>query len=175
IGHFLNVRLHARRTARDAFGALATVLTGSAAISKQLNPGNGYMASNERLLQFGLGPLDRVPQMEVRWPSGEVTTLVDVPVDVTVELVEGAKHAVVWDAKTGAARRWSVEETARESRPNSVPHGRIHLDRSVSVRREYSNWFPVHTPSPDARQNVVRSTHRASHAGTADSHPSKGD
>ncbi|MCA8998567.1 MAG: VCBS repeat-containing protein, partial [Planctomycetaceae bacterium] len=50
IGHFLNVRLHARRTARDAFGALATVLTGSAAISKQLNPGNGYMASNERLL-----------------------------------------------------------------------------------------------------------------------------
>jgi tetratricopeptide (TPR) repeat protein len=95
-GHFLCVRLHARTTARDAIGSVVEVEAGGRRWSKQLVAGDGYMASNERLLQFGLGQAGAVALVRILWPSGETTTLRNLPVDSTIELVEGAVHGVLW-------------------------------------------------------------------------------
>jgi hypothetical protein len=38
---------------------------------------------------FGLGDVDRVDVVEVRWPSGHVDRVPDVPVDRYVTLTEG--------------------------------------------------------------------------------------
>ncbi len=96
LGHFLNVRLHARLAARDAIGSVVEVNAGNRHWSKQLVAGDGYMASNERLLQFGLGKDVAVSQLRVNWPSGATTTIRELPVDVTIELVEGASQGVTW-------------------------------------------------------------------------------
>lgn len=96
VGHFLNVRLHARATARDAIGSVVEVEAAERHWSKQLVAGDGYMASNERVLQFGLGKAAAVSQLRINWPSGATTTIRDLPVDVTVELVEGALRGVLW-------------------------------------------------------------------------------
>jgi tetratricopeptide (TPR) repeat protein len=95
-GHFLNVRLHATRTARDAIGTDVEVITEDARWWKQLLAGDGFMASNERVLQFGLGSRQNVTRLEVEWPSGAVTTIPNPPVDVTLELVEGSRHGILW-------------------------------------------------------------------------------
>lgn len=95
-GHFLNLRLHATATARDAIGAVVEVATADRRWTKQLVAGDGYQASNERLLQFGLGPAARVAEVRIDWPSGQSTTLRNLPVDVTIELVEGAPRGTVW-------------------------------------------------------------------------------
>jgi tetratricopeptide (TPR) repeat protein len=95
-GHYLNVRLHATRTARDAIGTVVTVKTGDRLSRKQLFAGDGYMASNERVLQFGLRTAQSIDELTIEWPSGTQLVLRDPPVDATLELVEDATVATVW-------------------------------------------------------------------------------
>ncbi|MFG0333717.1 MAG: CRTAC1 family protein, partial [Maioricimonas sp. JB049] len=95
VGHFVNVRLHATATARDAIGTRVTVKAGDRERSRTLLAGDGYMASNERVLQFGLGAAESTT-VRIEWPSGRVTVLEDVPVDVTLELVEGSPVGTLW-------------------------------------------------------------------------------
>lgn len=95
-GRYLNVRLHAVATARDAIGTDVEVVAGPGRRRKQLLAGDGYMATNERLLQFGLGDAESVSLLRVEWPSGTVTTIPDPPLDVTIELVEGSRHGILW-------------------------------------------------------------------------------
>lgn len=95
-GHFLNIRVLATRSARDAIGTVARVTTSLGDYRKLLVAGDGYMASNERMLQFGLGDAKGVRELTVQWPSGHTITLSDLPVNVTVDLVEGSREATLW-------------------------------------------------------------------------------
>jgi len=94
-GHFLNVRLHATLTARDAIGSVVEVAAAERRWTKQLTAGDGFMASNERVIQFGLADAHSVAEIRINWPSGQITTLADIPVDVTIEAVEGARYVTV--------------------------------------------------------------------------------
>jgi tetratricopeptide (TPR) repeat protein len=89
VGRFLSVRLHARTTARDAIGTAIEITAGPRHWTKQLVAGDGYMASNERVLQFGLGPAASVSRIRITWPSGATSEFRDLPVDRTVDAVEG--------------------------------------------------------------------------------------
>jgi hypothetical protein len=40
--------------------------------------------------------VENATELHVRWPSGAMTTLPDVPADATIQLVEGAPRAIVW-------------------------------------------------------------------------------
>ena len=93
-GHFLTVRLVASRSARDAIGSLVELRTSGGKWKKQLVAGDGYMASNERLIQFGLGEATTVAELTVDWPSGSKTILRNIPADVTVELRESAEFGI---------------------------------------------------------------------------------
>jgi hypothetical protein len=95
VGRFFNVRLHATSTARDAIGSIVTVAVPGRSWTKQLVAGDGYMATNERMLQFGLGEADQVTELTVDWPSGGKTTVHNLPVNATVELVEGSPRGLV--------------------------------------------------------------------------------
>lgn len=94
-GSYLNIRLHATTTARDAIGAVVDVMTGRRTLSKQLVAGDGYMASNERMLQFGLGASQTADRIEVRWPSGNVSTVVAAPANATIVLIEGRRQCIL--------------------------------------------------------------------------------
>mgnify|MGYP000097277070 CR=1 FL=1 len=107
VGHFVNVRLHATGTARDAIGTRVTVTANERSWTRTLLAGDGYMASNERVLQFGVGSA-KAANVRVEWPSGTETQLNDLPVDVTIELVEGADVGTLW----------------RGTQPESLPIGR---------------------------------------------------
>ena len=39
-------------------------------------------------LHFGLGESDKVDEIEVRWPSGVIQTLTDVPADQVLSITE---------------------------------------------------------------------------------------
>lgn len=94
-GGYLNVRLHATTTARDAIGAVVDVVLGRRTLSKQLVAGDGYMASNERVLQFGLGASPAADRIEVRWPSGNVSRIAAAPANATIVLIEGRQQCVL--------------------------------------------------------------------------------
>lgn len=95
-GHFIKVRLSARETARDAIGTTARITTSQGEYRQQLVAGDGFQASNERVLSFGLANADKVHELTINWPSGATTTLSDLPVDITVDVVEGRHDALLW-------------------------------------------------------------------------------
>lgn len=95
-GGFLNVRLRATKSARDAIGAVVRVRTKAAEHRKQLIGGDGFMASNERIVQFGLADAQQIQKVSIEWPSGGSTTLEELPVNVTLDIVEDAPTATLW-------------------------------------------------------------------------------
>lgn len=102
-GHFINVRLHATMTSRDAFFARVELRTHQKHWVRQLCAGSGYHASNERMMQFGLGAIADVKSVHVHWPSGAITIVENPLVDSTLELVEGRTQGILWKNQNASA------------------------------------------------------------------------
>lgn len=93
-GHFVSLRLVGTKSARIPIGATVVIQLGTARHVRQLTAGDGYMASNERQLTFGLGTQSQVDLVEIRWPSGEITELSQLEVDREYTVVEGRARAI---------------------------------------------------------------------------------
>ena len=89
-GGWLAVRLVATSTTREAIGARVTVVDGEWRRVHFLTAGDGYMASNQRQLIFGIGTAQTVGPLVVHWPSGHVDRFTEVPHDCELVLLEGA-------------------------------------------------------------------------------------
>ena len=70
LGNFLKLRFVGVTADRDAIGTTATVKVGNKTLVRQLTAGDGYQASNDRCVVFGLGQSDVIETLAVRWPSG---------------------------------------------------------------------------------------------------------
>lgn len=92
-GHFLSLQLVGTAGARDAVGAQVSVQSDSTRWKKQLNGGDGYMASNQRRLHFGIGKCNDAVDVTVTWPSQVIEDFGGLPVDREYVLVEGAGKA----------------------------------------------------------------------------------
>ncbi len=87
-GKFLAIQLIGTTSAREAIGATVEVRLGARTLSRQLVAGDGYQASNERQLVFGVGAADAV-DITVRWPSGRSDVFERVPTSAFWTAVEG--------------------------------------------------------------------------------------
>lgn len=87
--HFLTVHLRGVQSGRDAIGTTVNIRCGKFNLTRQLTAGDGYQASNERQLVFGLGSHEQVDAIEIRWPSGQVQNLPGASADCTVLCIEG--------------------------------------------------------------------------------------
>jgi hypothetical protein len=93
-GHYFAVQLRGTIGSRDAIGAVARLKVGGRTITRQLTAGDGYAASNERQLVFGLGQAEKIDQLEIRWPSGKKQTFTEVPLDSQCIAVQGRETLV---------------------------------------------------------------------------------
>ncbi|HXT59157.1 MAG TPA: FG-GAP-like repeat-containing protein [Pirellulales bacterium] len=93
-GRFLAVQLRGVHSDRDAIGTTVRVVAAGRTYVRQLTAGDGFQASNERQLVFGLGEADLVDELTVLWPAGLDQTLRDVSVDQTIVVVEGRKDSI---------------------------------------------------------------------------------
>jgi hypothetical protein len=69
-GNYLTIRLVGTKSHRDAIGTNVIVTVAGNQRSQQLVSGCGYMATNEKILHFGLGSAEQVDRIELDWPSG---------------------------------------------------------------------------------------------------------
>ena len=51
--------------------------------------GSSYLSQSERILTFGLGKAQQAESVEVRWPSGRVDRLANVPAGKVIKIQEG--------------------------------------------------------------------------------------
>ena len=89
-GHFLAVQLRGVRSSRDAIGAEVTLVAGGRRSTQWLTAGDGYQASNQRQLVFGLGNREIVETLSIRWPSGLRQEFAELPADQALIFVEGS-------------------------------------------------------------------------------------
>jgi tetratricopeptide (TPR) repeat protein len=85
----LAVRLTGTKSSRDAVGARVTVATDALHVTKIVQAGSGFISQHSKELLFGLGKSQGVAKVEIRWPSGAVQTLSDVPLNGRMFVEEG--------------------------------------------------------------------------------------
>ena len=74
---------------RDAIGARITVTGGGIKQVHEICGGDGFFASNERRVILGLGSVQTVDCLEIRWPVGGLDRWFGIPAESAVVLIEG--------------------------------------------------------------------------------------
>ncbi|HEV3469084.1 MAG TPA: CRTAC1 family protein [Pyrinomonadaceae bacterium] len=90
--HWLGLRLvgdPARRSPRDATGAVVYVTAGGVRQRLDAVSGGGYASQNESRLHAGLGAADRVDKLEINWPGGGAETINVPGIDRVLTVTEG--------------------------------------------------------------------------------------
>jgi tetratricopeptide (TPR) repeat protein len=87
-GRAIVLKLRGIQSNRDAIGARIEFRIGETDRMIEVTGGDGYCASNERTMIIGVGRTVTVPRITVRWPSGHIDNLFDVPTNTNLVLVE---------------------------------------------------------------------------------------
>jgi hypothetical protein len=97
-GHWLGLRCVDEKLKRDVIGAEIYIHAGKRVFWGMVNPNYSYLSSCDPRVHFGLGVIDKIDQVMVRWPDGLEESFSDVGIDRysvlkrgTGRPVEGAK------------------------------------------------------------------------------------
>lgn len=74
-GNSVELKLVGTASNRDAIGACVWLTAGGKRMMRQVEAGSGYASEMMLPLHFGLGKMDHVDTIEIRWPSGRVQHL----------------------------------------------------------------------------------------------------
>ncbi len=92
-GHFITFLLEGTRSNRDAVGAVVTVTAGGRSRRAWRYGGGSYQSASDPRIHFGL-EVDRIEDVEVRWPSGRVDRFKGLGVDRGYRLREAGATPV---------------------------------------------------------------------------------
>ena len=139
--HYLQVAFEGPEPNGAGIGASVTLAYGDALQRQEFYPNRGYLSSGPFYLHFGLGDVDRIDRLTVRWPDGSLQELTDVAVDQRLRLrsddAGGGKPVVAGTAApalqeiTAPVAYTDVRSTFRD------------FDRQPLLRRQLSDRGPV--------------------------------
>ncbi len=89
-GNWLQLALTGTRSNRDGVGARITVTAGSDTRIRERKGGGSYLSASDPRIHVGLGAATRADRVEIRWPSGTVDVLTDVPANRLIRIREGS-------------------------------------------------------------------------------------
>jgi enediyne biosynthesis protein E4 len=87
--NWLEIKLIGTRSNRDAVGARLTLRAGGLRQIREIKAGGSFASTSDPRAHFGLGKATKVDSLEIRWPSGTLETLKDLPVNKFLTLTEG--------------------------------------------------------------------------------------
>jgi tetratricopeptide (TPR) repeat protein len=93
-------RLRGSKSNRDAIGAAVTVETDSGRQTRSLQAGSGFLSQHSKEVFFGLGEAKSPVHATIRWPSGLVQELRNLPPDHRVWVNEGSEPSRIEAFKT---------------------------------------------------------------------------
>jgi tetratricopeptide (TPR) repeat protein len=85
----ISFRLQGTKSNRDAIGAAVTIKTDIHSYTRVLQAGSGFLSQHSKDLFFGLGETKGSIQATIRWPSGTVQELHNLPINHRVWVEEG--------------------------------------------------------------------------------------
>ncbi|HST52125.1 MAG TPA: ASPIC/UnbV domain-containing protein, partial [Pyrinomonadaceae bacterium] len=82
-------QLVATKSNPAAVGAVITWTAGGVKRSRLKTAGGSYLASHDPREILGAGSAPKFDSVEIRWPSGKIDKLTDLPINAYVKVVEG--------------------------------------------------------------------------------------
>ena len=92
--HWIGIKTTGTKSNRDGIGAKIRVKAGERVLVDEVRSGSSYDSNNDMRVHFGLGRVERVDWVEVRWPSGLTERFSNLHVDAMQEVKEGTGAAV---------------------------------------------------------------------------------
>jgi enediyne biosynthesis protein E4 len=89
VGNFISLQLVGIKSNRAALGAAVTLIRGNDRREKEVRSGEGFISQNDLRVHFGLGNQVTAEKVTIRWPSGLIETLTDLPVNKYYVVNEG--------------------------------------------------------------------------------------
>jgi hypothetical protein len=89
VGNFISLQLVGVKSNRAALGAVVTLVQGVDMRAQEVRSGDGYISQSDLRLHFGLGLATKAEKFVIRWPSGRVETLNDLPANQYYMVHEG--------------------------------------------------------------------------------------
>jgi hypothetical protein len=87
--HSVLVKTVGTKSNRDGIGARVAVAAGSLTQYDEVRSGESYLSSSDLRLHFGLGAAEKIDRLQVHWPSGQIDTISNAPVDRILVIREG--------------------------------------------------------------------------------------
>jgi enediyne biosynthesis protein E4 len=87
--HRVLFKLVGTKSNRSAIGARVTVKAGKLIQIGEVRAGGSYLSQNDPRLHFGLSNATEMDEIQIRWPSGRLEQLRNVPADFIYTIVEG--------------------------------------------------------------------------------------
>lgn len=87
--HWITLDLRAEGANRYAYGAKVTARKGKRIWSAEVSPASSYLSSSDHRVHFGLGAVDTLDTLTIRWPDGKKETLRSVPIDKISTIKQG--------------------------------------------------------------------------------------
>ncbi len=131
-------RLQGTKSNRDAIGAAITIETDAGRQTRMLQAGSGFLAQHGKDVFFGLGGTPKSVRAQIRWPSGLVQELHDVPINHRIWVTEGCEPTRLEPFKSSASNNSGRLSSVAENRAEPEP---------LPARLE--TWLLAPFPAPD--------------------------
>jgi tetratricopeptide (TPR) repeat protein/peroxiredoxin len=112
--------LEGKKSNRDAVGASVTIDTEGGRQTRTIQAGSGFLSQHSKDILFGLGAAKGLIRATIRWPSGLVQELHDLPPDHRIWVVEGAEPSRMEAFQNAPAQRRSGESIPEFKLPTRV-------------------------------------------------------
>jgi tetratricopeptide (TPR) repeat protein len=128
-------RLLGAKSNRDAIGAAITVETELGRQTRMLQAGSGFLSQHGKEVFFGLGETRGPVRASIRWPSGLIQNLHDVPLNHRVWVEEGTD--------TGRVEAFTTPKVSRDQLAAALPQETEPLPLTVGT------WLLEPVAAPD--------------------------
>ena len=79
--HWLSLRLLGTASNRDGIGAIITIIADGVEQQIEHTNGGSFLSHSDARVHFGLGFSETVDALEIRWPSGRLQRIENIPAD----------------------------------------------------------------------------------------------
>ncbi len=91
--HWLKVSLEGTVSNRDAVGTKLTLKTNKSTLVRYYT-GKGFLSQNSLPVHFGLADATQILELKITWPSGQIETYNNLPLDKTIKFKEGTNYTI---------------------------------------------------------------------------------